>query len=100
MDDRSRNVTLKVAGSVFKMSAGSAEEEHYLRCAAEEVDRLYKMYESLFPNEPVEEKMTLIAVDFASKMLREADANRQTEASLDAVSNDLKAYLNRIDNNR
>lgn len=93
----SQNVTLKIGGKEYHLSAPTPEVEQYMRLAAENINTRLDSFGARYSNVSDYEKLMFVAVQEA---VRKIDARRKLQtlkAECDALDQQLGDYLDGID---
>lgn len=92
-----QNITLKIAGQDFSLKAATPEMESLMRIAAEDINKMLSRYDEKYPDKELTEKLLFVTLTQAvSRLTAQSKLNAMTE-SLQKLSSDLSAYLNKID---
>ena len=91
-----QDITLKVAGKPYRLSAASPEMEQLMRLAAAEVSEMVTKFDARFPDSSPEDKLVFVAIqEAAGKLSAQKKMSRLVEA-VEALQGDVSAYLEAI----
>lgn len=86
-------ITLSVAGKEYKIPQVTAAQEHLMRLGAEEINRMYGKYDSLYPTMKIEDKMSMVALQLARNYYAQLDRNNSLQSGLADLESQLAEYL-------
>ena len=88
-----QDITLKVAGKSYRLSAASPEMEQLMRLAASDVSAMMTKFDSRFPDSGMEDKLVFVAIqEAAGKLSAQKKMSRLVE-EVQALEGDVAAYL-------
>jgi len=88
-----QDITLKVAGKPFRLTASSPEMEQLMRLAAADVSAMMTKFDARFPDSSSEDKLVFVAVqEAAGKLSAQKKMSRLVE-EVEALQGDVAAYL-------
>lgn len=88
-----QDITLKVAGKPYRLSAASAEMEQLMRLAAADVTAMMTKFDARFPDSSPEDKLVFVAIqEAAGKLSAQKKMSRLVE-EVEALQGDVAAYL-------
>ena len=88
-----QDITLKVAGKPYKLSAASPEMEQLMRLAAADVTAMITRFDARFPDSSPEDKLVFVAIqEAAGKLSAQKKMSRLVE-EVQALEGDVAAYL-------
>lgn len=93
-----QNITLKMAGKVYKLTANSPERERLMRTAAELVNDSLAAYDSRYPEQSLDDKLVFVALNQAVARLAVQDEFASMAEDLRKLQSDTDAYLAGVDN--
>ena len=92
-----QRITLVFAGKSFQLNAETPEAEHYMRKAAEEVDKRLASYEQKFANTKLEDRLAFVALGCAMGNLINYNKLKADEQELKDLTRTLEAYLQSVE---
>lgn len=98
MKDNLIAVNLRIADRPYVMRARNAEEEHYMRLAADKINQLYKELYQIHANIASQDKLAYVALRLTVAFLKADEAKTGIEGSVKQISEDLRTYLDKIEN--
>ena len=88
-----QDITLKVAGKPYRLSAATPEMEQLMRPAAAAVTAMMTKFDSRFPESNPEDKLVFVAIqEAAGKLFAQKKIARLAE-EVDSLGADVAAYL-------
>ena len=91
-----QDITLKVAGKPYRLSATSPEMEQLMRLAAAEVSEMVTKFDARFPDSSPEDKLVFVAIqEAAGKLSAQKKMSRLVE-EVEALQGDVASYLEGI----
>ena len=91
-----QDITLKVAGKPYRLSASSPEMEQLMRLAAAEVSEMVTKFDARFPDSSPEDKLVFVAIqEAAGKLSAQKKMSRLVE-EVEALQGDVASYLEGI----
>ncbi|MBR6875344.1 MAG: cell division protein ZapA [Bacteroidales bacterium] len=91
-----QDITLKVAGKPYRLSAASPEMEQLMRLAAAEVSEMVTKFDARFPDSSPEDKLVFVAIqEAAGKLSAQKKMSRLVE-EVEALQGDVNSYLEGI----
>ena len=88
-----QDITLKVAGKSYSLSAASPEMEQLMRLAAQDVSAMMTKFDARFPDSSPEDKLVFVAIqDAAGKLSAQKKMSRLVE-EVQTLESDVAAYL-------
>ena len=88
-----QDITLKVAGKPYRLSASTPEMEQLMRLAAQDVTAMVTKFDARFPDSSPEDKLTFVAIqEAAGKLSAQKKMSRLVE-EVQALEGDVAAYL-------
>lgn len=91
-----QDITLKVAGKPYRLSAASPEMEQLMRLAAAEVSEMVTKFDARFPDSSPEDKLVFVAIqEAAGKFSAQKKMSRLVE-EVEALQGDVASYLEGI----
>lgn len=88
-----QDITLKVAGKPYHLSAPSPEMEQLMRMAAADVSDMLTRFEARFPESSLEDKLVFVAIQEAAGKLSAQKKMSRLIAEAEALQGDVAAYL-------
>ena len=91
-----QDITLKVAGKPYRLSAASPEMEQLMRLAAAEVSEMVTKFDARFPDSSPEDKLVFVAIqEAAGKLSAQKKMSRLVE-EVEALQGDVASYLDGV----
>ena len=91
-----QDITLKVAGKPYRLSAASPEMEQLMRLAAAEVSEMVTKFDARVPDSSPEDKLVFVAIqEAAGKLSAQKKMSRLVE-EVEALQGDVNSYLEGI----
>ena len=88
-----QDITLKVAGKPYRLSATSPEMEQLMRLAAAEVSEMVTKFDARFPDSSPEDKLVFVAIqEAAGKLSAQKKMSRLVE-EVETLQGDVATYL-------
>ena len=88
-----QDITLKVAGKPYRLSAATPEMEQLMRLAAADVTDLMTKFDARFPDSSPEDKLVFVAIqEAAGKLSAQKKMSRLVE-EVQTLESDVAAYL-------
>ena len=88
-----QDITLKVAGKPYRLSAATPEMEQLMRAAAADVSAMVTKFDARFPDSSPEDKLVFVAIqEAAGKLSAQKKMSRLVE-EVEALQGDVAAYL-------
>ena len=88
-----QDITLKVAGKSYNLSAASPEMEQLMRLAAQDVSAMMTKFDARFPDSSPEDKLVFVAIqEAAGKLSAQKKMSRLVE-EVQTLESDVAAYL-------
>jgi hypothetical protein len=88
-----QDITLKVAGKSYSLSAASPEMEQLMRLAAQDVSAMMTKFDARFPDSSPEDKLVFVAIqEAAGKLSAQKKMSRLVE-EVQTLESDVAAYL-------
>ena len=88
-----QDITLKVAGKPYRLSAASPEMEQLMRFAAADVSEMVTKFDARFPDSSPEDKLVFVAIqEAAGKLSAQKKMSRLVE-EVEAFQGEVAAYL-------
>ena len=88
-----QDITLKVAGKPYKLSAASPEMEQLMRLAAADVTAMMTRFDARFPDSSPEDKLVFVAIQEAAGKLSAQKKKSRIVEEVEALQGDVAAYL-------
>ena len=88
-----QDITLKVAGKPYKLSAASPEMEQLMRLAAADVTAMITRFDARFPDSSPEDKLVFVAIQEAAGKLSAQKKMSRIVEEVEALQGDVAAYL-------
>lgn len=88
-----QDITLKVAGKPYKLSAASPEMEQLMRLAAADVTAMMTRFDARFPDSSPEDKLVFVAIQEAAGKLSAQKKMSRIVKEVEALQGDVAAYL-------
>ncbi|MBQ9450973.1 MAG: cell division protein ZapA [Bacteroidales bacterium] len=88
-----QDITLKVAGKPYKLSAASPEMEQLMRLAAADVTAMMTRFDARFPDSSPEDKLVFVAIQEAAGKLSAQKKMSRIVEEVEALQGDVAAYL-------
>lgn len=88
-----QSITLKIAGKSHKMVASTPEQESLMRHAAEQISSMYESYQTKYPNVPVEDKMSFVALKAMMLYLDSQGRKNKVDSEVSRLEEALRNYL-------
>ena len=88
-----QDITLKVAGKSYSLSAASPEMEQLMRLAAQDVSAMMTKFDARFPDSSPKDKLVFVAIqEAAGKLSAQKKMSRLVE-EVQTLESDVAAYL-------
>ena len=88
-----QDITLKVAGKPYRLSAATPEMEQLMRLAAADVTAMMTKFDARFPDSSPEDKLVFVAIqEAAGKLFAQKKIARLAE-EVESLGADVAAYL-------
>jgi len=88
-----QEITLKVAGKPYRLSAATPEMEQLMRMAAADVSAMVTSFDARFPDSSPEDKLVFVAIqEAAGKLTAQKKMSRLIE-EVESLQGDVAAYL-------
>ena len=91
-----QDITLKVAGKPYRLSAASPEMEQLMRLAAAEVSEMVTKFDARFPDSSPEDKLVFVAIQEAAGKLSAQKKMSRLVAEVEELQGDVASYLEGI----
>ena len=91
-----QDITLKVAGKPYRLSAASPEMEQLMRLAAAEVSEMVTKFDARFPDSSPEDKLVFVAIQEAAGKLSAQKKMSRLVAEVEELQGDVTSYLEGI----
>ena len=88
-----QDITLKVAGKPYKLSAASPEMEQLMRLAAADATAMMTRFDARFPDSSPEDKLVFVAIQEAAGKLSAQKKMSRIVEEVEALQGDVAAYL-------
>ena len=88
-----QDITLKVAGKPYRLSAATPEMEQLMRLAAADVTAMMAEFDSKFPESSPEDKMAFVAIQQAARKLSAQKKLQRLVEEVQSLQGDVVAYL-------
>ena len=88
-----QDITLKVAGKPYRLSAATPEMEQLMRLAAADVSAMMTKFDARFPERSPEDKMAFVAIQEAAGKLSSQKKMQRLVEEVQALDADVAAYL-------
>ncbi|MCR4824280.1 MAG: cell division protein ZapA [Bacteroidales bacterium] len=88
-----QDITLKVAGKPYRLSAASPEMEQLMRLAASDVTAMMTKFDARFPESSPEDKLVFVAIQEAAGKLSAQKKMSRLVDEVEALQGDISAYL-------
>ena len=88
-----QDITLKVAGKSYSLSAASSEMEQLMRLAAQDVSAMMTKFDARFPDSSPEDKLVFVAIQEAAGKLSAQKKMSRIVEEVEALQGDVAAYL-------
>ena len=88
-----QKISVKIAGRIFNLTAGSPEAEQLYREAAETINKRFAAYTRSHPGKNVSDLLSMIALNetvLRLKLQQDLESNKQDEK---ALASELERYL-------
>lgn len=91
-----QDITLKVAGKPYRLSAASPEMEQLMRLAAADVSEMVTKFDARFPDSSPEDKLVFVAIQEAAGKLSAQKKMSRLVAEVEELQGDVTNYLEGI----
>ena len=91
-----QDITLKVAGKPYRLSAASPEMEQLMRLAAADVSEMVTKFDARFPDSSPEDKLVFVAIQEAAGKLSAQKKMSRLVAEMEELQGDVTSYLEGI----
>ena len=91
-----QDITLKVAGKPYRLSAASPEMEQLMRFAAADVSEMVTKFDARFPDSSPEDKLVFVAIQEAAGKLSAQKKMSRLVAEVEELQGDVTSYLEGI----
>ena len=91
-----QDITLKVAGKPYRLSAASPEMEQLMRLAAADVSEMVTKFDARFPDSSPEDKLVFVAIQEAAGKLAAQKKMSRLVAEVEELQGDVTSYLEGI----
>lgn len=91
-----QDITLKVAGKPYRLSAVSPEMEQLMRLAAAEVSEMVTKFDARFPDSSPEDKLVFVAIQEAAGKLSAQKKMARLVEEVEALQGDVASYLDGV----
>lgn len=91
-----QDITLKVAGKPYRLSAASPEMEQLMRLAAADVSEMVTKFDARFPDSSPEDKLVFVAIQEAAGKLSAQKKMSCLVAEVEELQGDVTSYLEGI----
>ena len=91
-----QDITLKVAGKPYRLSAASPEMEQLMRLAAADVSEMVTKFDARFPDSSPEDKLVFVAIQEAAGKLSAQKKMSRLVAEVEELQGDVMSYLEGI----
>ena len=88
-----QDITLKVAGKPYRLSAATPEMEQLMRRAAQDVTDMMTRFDARFPESSPEDKLVFVAIQEAAGKLSAQKKMSCLVEEVQALEGDVAAYL-------
>ena len=88
-----QDITLKVAGKPYRLSAATPEMEQLMRSAAQDVTAMVTKFDARFPDSSPEDKLVFVAIQEAAGKLSAQKKMSCLVEEVQALEGDVAAYL-------
>ena len=88
-----QDITLKVAGKPYRLSAATPEMEQLMRLAAADVTAMMTKFDARFPESSPEDKLAFVAIQEAAGKLSAQKKMSCLVEEIQALDADVAAYL-------
>ena len=88
-----QDITLKVAGKPYRLSAATPEMEQLMRRAAQDVTDMMTRFDARFPESSPEDKLVVVAIQEAAGKLSAQKKMSCLVEEVQALEGDVAAYL-------
>ena len=92
-----QRITIMIAGKSYVLPAKTATEEHYIRLAAERINRTFALYSEKFSSVSDFDKLAFSALADTIVLLKLEKEKAELNSSLSALSSELDSYLKKIE---
>ena len=92
-----QRITIMIAGKIYVLFAKTATEEHYIRLAAERINRSFALYSENFSSVSDFDKLAFSALADTIVLLKLEKEKAELDSSLSALSSELDSYLKKIE---
>ena len=91
-----QDITLKVAGKPYRLSAATPEMEQLMRAAAADVSAMVTKFDARFPDSSPEDKLVFVAIQEAAGKLSAQKKMSRLVAEVEELQGDVTGYLEGI----
>ncbi|MBP5337364.1 MAG: cell division protein ZapA [Bacteroidales bacterium] len=88
-----QDITLKVAGKPYRLSAATPEMEQLMRAAAADVSAMVTKFDARFPDSSPEDKLVFVAIQEAAGKLSAQKKMSHLVEEVESLQGDVSAYL-------
>ena len=91
-----QDITLKVAGKPYRLSAATPEMEQLMRAAAADVSAMVTKFDARFPDSSPEDKLVFVAIQEAAGKLSAQKKMSLLVEEVEALQGDVASYLDGV----
>ena len=95
-----QSITLKIAGKEYSLVAKDSEMEHYMRCAASDINAMLSTYDKKFPDKPELDKLVFVALNQTVGKLNALHRLEVINSQETKLEKDLQGYLDKLETPR
>ena len=95
-----QSIKLKIAGKEYSLVAKDSEMEHYMRCAASDINAMLDTYDKKFPDKPELDKLVFVALNQTVGNLNALFLLEVLNSQETKLEKDLQGYLDKLETPR
>lgn len=92
-----QSIKLKIAGKEYSLVAKDSEMEHYMRCAASDINSMLDAYDKKFPDKPEIDKLVFVALNQTVGKLNALHRLEVVNSQELKLEKDLQGYLDKLE---
>ena len=95
-----QSIKLKIAGKEYSLVAKDSEMEHYMRCAASDINAMLDTSDKKFPDKPELDKLDFVALNQTVGKLNDLHRLEVLNSQETKLEKDLQGYLDKLETPR
>lgn len=92
-------ISISIAGHEYKFDISTPEEEEIYRKAADDVNRIFRVYRQKYPAKRDDEILSLVAFSESINYMNKLREQEACELEIAKMHRDMEGYLENIDKN-